>query len=178
MKTKKSIQKLCYAAIIAALYVCLTYFAILLGLDKGAIQIRFSEALCILPAFFPEAIGGVAVGCLIANLLTGAAPLDIALGPVATLIGAVGTYALGVVIRKKNIKNFLFKCLCPLPAILANTLVVPFVIYFCYTPANEQSLVVIPFYALTVFLGELISAGILGMVLYVAIDKNKKHLKL
>ncbi|MBE6547974.1 MAG: QueT transporter family protein [Ruminococcaceae bacterium] len=175
--TQKRALALCRASIIAALYVALTYLAMLFGLDKGAIQIRFSEALCILPVFFPEAIGGLYVGCLLANLLTGAAALDIALGPIATLVGALGAYLLGMLMRKKNIKNFFFKCTVPLPTIIANTIIVPFVIYICYTPASEQSLAAIPFFALTVFIGELISAGILGVALLGAIEKKQKYLK-
>lgn len=175
--SKKRVLYLCRAGIIAALYVTLTYLAMLFGLDKNAIQVRFSEALCILPVFFPEAVGGLYVGCLLANVLTGAAALDIALGPVATLAGAVGAYLIGAVIRKKNIKSFFFKCLVPIPTILANTVVVPLVVYICYTAPSEQTLSLIPYYALTVFLGEVISAGILGMLLYAAVEKNQKYLK-
>lgn len=175
--TKKRVLALCRAAIIAALYVALTYLAMLFGLDKGAIQVRISEALCVLPAFFPEAIGGLYVGCLIANILTAAAPLDIALGPVATLVGAIGAYLLGRLIRKGNIKNFLFKCLVPVPTIIANTLVVPFVIYICYTAPSERAISLIPFFGLTVFIGEVIAAGVLGMLLYIAVGKNKKYLE-
>ena len=174
---KKRVLALCQAGIIAALYVTLTYFAMLLGLDKNAIQVRFSEALCILPVFFPEAIGGLFVGCLLANVLTGAAALDIALGPVATLVGALGAYLIGVIIRKKNLKSFFFKCLVPIPTILANTIVVPFVVYICYTAPSEQTLALLPYYALTVFIGEVISAGILGMMLYAAVEKNLRHMK-
>lgn len=168
---------LCRAGIIAALYVALTYLAMLFGLDKGAVQVRISEALCVLPAFFPEAIGGLYAGCLIANILTAAAPLDIALGPIATLVGAIGAYLLGRLIQKRGIKNFLFKCLVPLPTIIANTLVVPFIIYVCYTAPSDKAISAIPFFALTVCIGEVISAGILGMLLYIAVDKNKKFIK-
>lgn len=174
--SRKRALALCRAAIVAALYVALTYLAMLFGLDKNAIQVRFSEALCILPVFFPEAVGGLYVGCLLANILTGAAALDIALGPIATLIGAIGAYLLGIAIRKGNIKSFLFKCLVPIPTIIANTIVVPFVVYICYTAPSEQSLLLIPYFAATVFVGEVISAGVLGMLLYTAVEKNKKHL--
>ncbi len=174
---KRSIEKLCYSAIIASLYIVLTYVSMLFGLDKGVLQIRFSEALCVLPAFFPEAISGLYIGCLIANLLTGAMALDIALGPVATLLGAFGAYLLGMAIRKKSIKSFFFKCLVPLPTVIANTIIIPFIIYICYTAPSEKALAVIPYYALTVLAGEVISAGVFGMILYSAIDRNKKYLQ-
>lgn len=168
---------LCRAGIIAALYVALTYLAMLFGLDKNAVQVRFSEALCVLPAIFPEAVGGLAVGCLIANILTGAAALDIAIGPVATLIGALGAYLLGKLIKRHGIKNRLFKCLIPVPTVIANTVTVPFIIYVCYTAPSERAWGLIGFYALTVFAGEVISAGILGMLLYTAIEKKQRFLK-
>ena len=99
---------------IAALYVVLTLLANALGLANYAIQVRFSEALTILPFFTPAAIPGLTIGCLLSNILTGCAPLDILFGTLATLIGALGTYAL----RR-------FEWLAPLPPILANTIIVP-----------------------------------------------------
>ena len=77
-------------ALIAALYVSLTYASSLFGLSSGAIQFRLSEMLCILPVFMPEAVVGLTLGCLIANLLTGAVVWDIIFGSLATLMGAVG----------------------------------------------------------------------------------------
>ena len=162
---------LCRAGIIAALYVALTYLAMLLGLDKNAIQIRFSEALCVLAFLSPAAIPGLTVGCFLANLLTGCAPLDIALGPVATLIGALGAYLLS---KLKNQKRGMW--LCSLPNIIANTITVPFVIYLCYTPANERSLSVIPFFALTVLIGELISCALIGTALLFSSGKILKKI--
>ena len=86
------------AAMIAALYVVLTYITNLLGLASGTIQVRFSEALCILPVFTPAAIPGLFIGCLISNLITGGIIWDIIFGSIATLLGALGTYFL----RKKK----------------------------------------------------------------------------
>ena len=93
MKRTKT-QYITRAAAIAALYVALTYLASLFGLSSGVIQIRFSEALTILPVFTSAAIPGLYIGCILANLLTGAAPYDVLFGSLATLIGAVGTYFL------------------------------------------------------------------------------------
>ena len=75
--------------VIAALYVVLTVIANALGLASGAIQVRFSEALTILPVFTPAAIPGLTVGCVLANLITGCAPWDVVFGSLATLIGAL-----------------------------------------------------------------------------------------
>ena len=105
MKNKKVLY-ITQAAIVAALYVVFTFFAYLLGIDKMAVQVRFSEALCVLPFFIPSAVPGLFIGCLISNLIFGAQIWDIIFGSIATLIGA---YIAG------KIKN---KWLVPLPTII------------------------------------------------------------
>ncbi|MGN1188265.1 MAG: QueT transporter family protein [Lachnospiraceae bacterium] len=146
------------AAVIAALYVVLTYLAALLGLSSGVIQVRFSEALTILPYFISSAVPGVAVGCLLANFLTGCAVLDIVFGTIATLIGGIGSYLL-----RKN------KWLVPLPPIIANTLIVPWVLQTAYGVEDAYW-----YLMLTVGAGEVISCYVLGMILLFALDKHKK----
>ena len=153
---QKRTKFLCTAAIVAALYVVLTWIANLLGLASGAIQVRVSEALCILPVFTAAAIPGLSVVCLIANLLTGCAPLDILFGPIATLIGALGAYAL----RKHP-------WLVPIPTILSNAVIVPFVLQYAYADASAYW-----FLFLTVGAGEVISVYVLGMPLYFALRKH------
>jgi uncharacterized membrane protein len=153
------------------MYVALTYLAMSLGLDKYAVQIRFSEVLIILAFITPAAIPGLYVGCLLANILTGCAPLDIAMGPLATLIGALGAYILSRVGNKK-----VTRWLCTIPNILANTVIVPIVIYVCYTDMSENVLAVIPFYALTVALGEIISSGVLGTVVLIYGERQMRKI--
>lgn len=143
------------AAMIAAIYVVLTFAANAFGLANYAIQVRFSEALTILPFFTPAAIPGLFVGCLLSNILTGCMPLDILFGSLATLIGACGTYAL----RK-------YKWLAPIPPILANTLIVPFVLAYVYKFEGS-----IPYFMITVGIGEIISCGVLGMILLFTLQK-------
>ena len=140
---------LCQAACIAALYVILTLLSSTLGLASGAVQIRLSEMLCLLPIFLPAAIPGVTVGCLLANLLTGAVWLDVLVGPIATLIGALGTYWL----RR-------YRWLAPLPPVLSNALLVPLVLAYGY--GVEQA---IGWMMLTVGIGEILSVYVLGMLL-------------
>ena len=79
-----SILLLCQAALIAALYIVLTFLANAMGLANYAVQVRFSEALTILPFFTPAAIPGLFVGCLLSNILTGCALPDIVFGSLAT----------------------------------------------------------------------------------------------
>lgn len=151
------IIKITQAAAIAAIYVALTYASAALGISSGAIQVRLSEALTILPYFTPAAIPGLFVGCVLANTLTGCALWDIIFGSLATLIGAVFTYLL----RKR-------KWLAPIPPILANTVIVPFVLTYAYGVPDG-----IPFLMATVGAGEIISCGVLGMILLLALDKYK-----
>lgn len=155
MRNKK-VLFLTQAAVIAAIYVVLTIFISAFNLASGAIQVRISEALTILPFFTPAAIPGLAIGCLLSNLLTGAAVYDVVFGSLATLLGAVGTYLL----RKH-------KFLCTLPPVIANMVIIPFVLRYGYGLAMEVGGhdLAIPFYMLTVGAGEVICCCILGSVL-------------
>ncbi len=161
MKRNNKALFITHAAIIAALYVVLTFMASMLGLSNGAIQIRFSEALTILPYFTPAAIPGLFIGCIIANILSGAIVWDVVFGSLATLIGAVFTYLL----RKKT------KWLAPLPPILSNTVIVPFVLTYAYGVPDG-----IAFLMLTVGIGEVISCGILGIILLKCLEKHRNHI--
>ena len=156
----RNLRFLCRGALVAALYVVLTWLCALVGLDKGVIQVRLSEALCVLPAFTGAAVPGLFVGCLLANLLTGSALPDVVFGSLATLIGALGAYFL----RRH-------KWLVPLPTVLANVLIIPFVLRFAYSLEGT-----IPYFMLTVGAGEVISAYICGMLLYAALVRQKAQL--
>ena len=156
MKTK-NITCITHAAIIAALYVVLTMASNAVGLASGVIQVRVSEALCILPCFFPAAIPGLFIGCLLSNTLAGSVVWDIVFGSIATLIGAVGTRVL-----KKH------RYLASLPPILSNMIIVPFVLRYAYHIDGA-----IWYFMLTVGAGEFISCGILGQILYTALVKRK-----
>ena len=152
MKSKKLVF-ICQAAVIAALYVVLTY--VFSAFASGVIQVRVSEALTILPAFPPAAIPGLVIGCLLSNTLTGCVLLDIIFGSVATLIGALGSYAL----RRHT-------WLVPIPPIVSNMIIVPFVLRFAYGATDA-----FPFMIATVGAGEIISCYLLGMILYGALKK-------
>ena len=152
MKSKKLVF-ICQAAVIAALYVVLTY--VFSAFASGVIQVRVSEALTILPAFTPAAIPGLVIGCLLSNTLTGCVLLDIIFGSVATLIGALGSYAL----RRHT-------WLVPIPPIVSNMIIVPFVLRYAYGATDA-----FPFMIATVGAGEIISCYLLGMLLYGALKK-------
>ncbi len=141
---------------IAAVYVVLTY--VFAPFSFGEIQVRVAEALTILPLFTPAAVPGLFIGCLTGNILGGAILPDIIFGSTATLLGALFTYQL---FRDRPL-------LAPLPPIIANTLIVPFVLRFGYGIALP-----IPFMMLTVGIGEVLSCGVLGLALYFALRKYK-----
>lgn len=158
--SRNRIRFLCYSAVIAALYTVLTYVVSALGLASGAIQLRFSEGLCILAAFTPAAIPGLTLGCLISNLVTGCLPTDILFGSLATLIGAIG----GWFLQKKPY-------LVPIPTVLANTLIVPFVLAYAYRAEGGLA-----YFFLTVGIGEILSAYVFGILLYPALKKHSSQI--
>lgn len=160
MKRNSNIMSLVTAAMIAALYVVLSFAISAFGLASGAIQVRVSEALTILPYFTTAAIPGLTIGCLLFNLLSGAAILDVIFGTLATLAGAVGSYLLG---KAAKIITWM-KFLVPLPPILANAFIVPWVLKTAYGLEDAYWYLVA-----TVGIGEVISCGVLGMVLLYAL---------
>ena len=157
---KNKILYLTRGAAVAALYVLLTYLSSLLALDKGVIQFRLSEALCILPVFMPEAIPGLFIGCFVANFLTGSLFLDVVFGSIATLIGAIGARLL----RKISPKHI---WIATLPTVFANALIIPFVLKYVYLVPD-----LIPFMMLTVGAGEVVCASVLGTALYFSLKKS------
>jgi len=172
MNNKKTVF-ITQAAVIAAIYVVFTHVANVLGLANYAIQVRFSEALTILPFFTPAAIPGLFIGCIIANITTGCMLLDIIFGSIATLLGAIGTYIISHGTKNPSDNNYYCKSkirtmLCPLPPIIANTIIVPLVLINVYK--LEGTLL---YFMLTVFIGEVISCFMLGMILLFALDKRK-----
>ena len=160
-KQNKSALYLTRGAVIGAMYVSLTYLAFLLGLSSGVIQFRISEALCILPIFFPEAVLGLTIGCIISNLITGAVIWDIVFGSLATFIGAMGARAL-----RKTPDTLKF--LTTLPTVMANAIIVPFVLLFAYGIKGGYW-----YFFLTVGLGELVCATVGGTLLYYSLRKVK-----
>lgn len=153
---------LAQAAMIAAIYIVLTFIANAFGLANYAVQVRFSEALTVLPYFTPAAVPGLFIGCLLSNILTGCALPDIVFGSLATLLGALGTYAL----RR-------WKWCAPVCPILANTVIVPLILVYGYGLLIEGMSLIqcLGFYCLTVGAGEVISCGILGMILLITLEK-------
>ena len=160
----KKILFITQAAMIAAIYVVMTYFISTFNLASGNIQVRISEALTVLPYFTPAAIPGVTIGCLLANILTGCALPDIIFGTLATFIASIFTYLLRS-----------HKFLLTLPPVISNAVIIPLVLRYAYgytfiVHGVDWS---IPFFALTVGAGEVISVCILGSLLIRALGRYK-----
>ena len=159
-KNNNQILFITRAAVIAAAYVALTL--LFAPISFNAIQVRISEILTILPFFLPEAVPGLFVGCLLGNLIGGAVVPDIIFGSIATLIGAVGTYMLG---RRRSPV-----WVATIPPIAANTVIVPLVLYFGYGLKGSTPAIIL-YYALTVFVGEVIACGVGGTLVAAVLRK-------
>ena len=158
-KARSSLIYICETSAIAALYIVIT---IAIGpLGSAAIQCRIPEAMCVLAIFTPAAVPGLTIGCLISNFATGCLWQDILFGTLATLIGALGTYAF------RKIKG---KCrfLCILPPIISNTIIIPFVLRYAYGIGDGWF-----WLAGGVGMGELLSVGVFGTLLFMALEKRR-----
>ena len=153
--TNKRTLFITQAAVIAAIY---TVLVMVFSFSSfGPVQFRVAEALTVLPYFTPAAIPGLAIGCFLSNLMNSADVLDIVFGSLATLVAAVLSYQL----RR-------FKLLVPIPPILVNALVVPFILKYAYFEADS-----IPAMMISVGAGQLLAAGVIGLVLLFSLDKVK-----
>ena len=144
MKDTKTLTR---GAIIAALYAALTL--LLQPLSYGEVQIRFSEALTLLPILMPEAVPALAVGCLLANVLGGCMLVDIVFGTLATLLAAICTRRLR--------ERFWLAALMP---VLFNGVIVGAVVHYCYAP-----MIALPLCMLSVAAGEAVACLVVGPVL-------------
>ena len=150
------VQWITQGAVIAALYVVLTM--VFAPISFGPVQLRVAEALCIMPLFTSAAVPGLFVGCLIANMLGGGIVLDVIFGSLATLIGAWAG-------RKLRANRWLV----PVPAIVSNTVIIPFVLYYGYGFTDT----VIPVLALQICIGEIGGCFILGELLATALIRSR-----
>lgn len=153
-------RELCLAALVAALYTVMGYFGSIFGLTFGAVQIRFAEALCVLPFLFPATAPGLALGCLITNLLSPYGPVDIIFGTLATAIAAFWT---------ARVPRWY---LAALPPILVNAVILPPIWSWAAVGAvNGAFWAACGFNAVTFILGEAVACYGLGTVLLRALPR-------
>ncbi len=164
------------AAVIAAIYALLT--RLIWGFGSGAVQLRVSEAMCVLPLIFPEAVPGLFVGCLVANILGGAHIADIIFGSLATLAAAFLTMKTGY--KLPSVKSSRYWLAVSFPVIF-NALITGTVVWACYGftgfgIAENRTWQYLPITMLTVGAGELISVFVLGTLFYTALQKLSKDI--
>ena len=174
----KGVRFIVIAASVAALYAALTM--VLWEISSAGIQFRLSEALCVLPAFTPAAIPGLTIGCAVANLL-GGTWIDVVFGSLATLLAAVCSYLIGRAFRAGRTEKLSLgaKLLVPLPPVIFNAAIIPFVLYYGYgvTAAlgATSKYAVLGLHALTVGAGEAAVCYALGVPLMILLNRiNRK----
>lgn len=150
MKNFFTVKNLCLSGIIAALYAGLTI--LLQAFSFGAVQVRVSEAMTLLPLLTPAAIPGLAIGCFIANLICSTWQ-DWVFGTMATLIAAILT--------RKLRKNVYLAAAMP---VLANALIIGPMLYWMYGGSWLLNI-------LTVGVGEAIACFLLGLPLIKSLEK-------
>lgn len=156
------------AGVIAALYVVLSLA--ILPLASGAIQLRLSEALTILPVLFSEAVPAVFVGCLVVNLISGAPAPDIILGSAITLVAAILTCVLSK--RIKNISAKLF--VGGIFPVVLNAFLLPLIWQF-YIGTQEYIYIV---QAVLLLISQSIAVYAVGVPLALSVVKLKQKNKL
>lgn len=152
-------REIARGALIGALYVLLTLAVA--PISSGLMQVRVSEALCVLPCFTPAAVPGLFIGCLLANLITGAMVYDVVFGSLATLLAA----ALTLSMHRRGLSRWLM----PLPAVVCNGLIVGYLLYAVYEVG-----VSLPLCVLYVSLGQAIACYGLGMPLYAVLQRQNR----
>lgn len=163
MKLSTKTKYVTQAALIAAFYTVLTLVSYLFGLDKGAIQLRLSEALAVLPAFTPAATPGLFLGCALSSLLSQGHILDVIFGSLITLVAAAFCYLM------RGVSRYRFGALLlPLPNILLNAVFIPLLLIWVYGVPDAY-----PFLLLTVGVGEFLASGVLGVLLYFVLVRRK-----
>ncbi len=164
----KKTSDLARSGLVAAMYIVLTVVpALIPGIGKflyGTIQFRISEALCVLPFFYPSTAWGLFVGCMAANFIGTTfgltMPIDIIVGSLTTLVAALIT---------TKIKH---KWCVPLPTIILNGIFVGGMLSFLFPITAVSRLQCFAIYAAQVAFGETVVCYLLGMPLLLSIEKR------
>lgn len=158
---KWTTRYIAFSAMVAAVYFVLSYFGAVFGVTFGPVQVRFAEALTVLPFLFPAAAPGLALGCLVTNLLSPYGPADIIFGTLATAIAAFWTM--------KMPRWYL----AALPPVVVNLVILPPM--WAWTEVgtvNAAFWAACGFHALTFAAGEIIACCVLGTLLLKTLPRN------
>lgn len=161
MKTT-TVRRLARGGMIAAAYAVTAIFGSVFGISYGPIQFRFSEALCLLPYLFPEAVGGLFVGCLIANICSPYGLLDILVGSLATLLAAYLTA------RCRS------RYLAALPPVAVNAVVVGALLAFEQTGFGGAFMAAFWYNACSLAVSQAVVCFVLGLGLLKALEKVQR----
>ena len=167
MKTQSPVRTLAQAGLIAAMYAALTL--LLPAPSFGIGQCRISEMLTILAVFTPSAIPGLAVGCLVSNLVglgMGANPAgawDLLFGPLATLAASLLTW------RLRNLRVKGVPVLASLPPVVINAVVVGLELTLVSPVFTPQVLAI---NMLSVGIGQLLACTVCGLLLHAALERS------
>ncbi len=158
---KLSVRELSHAALIAAAYAALSWVSSLFGLTFGPVQLRLSEALCVLPLRERAAVPGLALGCLLTNLLSPYGLLDMLLGTAATLCAALWSA------RSRTGAEAAFA------PVVCNSVVVGALLAWEETGFSAAFAPLFAYHAFTVALGEALVCFALGLPLLRALEKSE-----
>ena len=166
-----SVKKAAFAGVIAALYAALTYAIIPLAYTP--VQLRIAEVLCILPFFFPAAVPGLFIGCIIANLLSPYGLLDVIAGSSASLLAAACTMLIGQ--KSRNRESVCVKAFACFPPVIFNAVIIGALIAFYMVGVSDFNVFMLAFVTngLWVGLGQLIVLYALGLPLMIYLPKTK-----
>jgi len=166
-----SIRKIAFGGIIAALYAALTF--VIIPFAYTPVQFRIAEVLCILPFFFPVAVPGLFIGCIIANLLSPYGLPDVIAGSLASLMAASCTMLIGKMNRSRE--SIFIKAFACFPPVIFNAVIIGALIAFYMVGFNDLNAFMISFVSngLWVGLGQLLVLYVLGLPLMIYLPKTK-----
>ena len=165
-KNKNLTIKIARAGIISALYIVTSL--ITAPIASGAVQVRLSEALTLLPLIFPEAVPALFIGCAFSNLITACAPFDVLFGSIITLVASLLTFGVGKLIKKTYLKIFIGG----LFPVLLNAFLLPVIWVWCYGAIEYIYIIQV----CLLLAGQTISVYALGTPLFLRIRKRWKKL--
>ena len=162
------IRKIAIAGTVGALYAALTITLNIIS--YGPIQFRIAETLCILPYYAPYTAWGLFAGCIIANIMS-PYPLDMIIGPIATLLAALCTMQIG----KAKRKNTAQKIIACAPPVIINAIMIGALIAY-YTTGADEAEKFLPMFiinSLQVGLGEAAVMYAIGLPLMLYLPKTR-----
>ncbi len=154
-------RRLAFSGIIGALYAALSIFGSVFGLTYGPIQLRFAEALTVLPFLFPETVAGLFIGCFVANLLSPYGVIDMVVGSLATLLAAFLT------------SRCHHRAAAPLPPVLINAVLIGALLAWQQTGFGDAFMAAFWYNACSIAVSQALVCYILGLLLLRWMEKSK-----